>query len=802
MKLIKFIFSAALTLFLVYAANRGWGTLPALGNFMSPQTGFWQNDQSESPETTMQLDGLRSEVTVHYDSELIPHIFAQNDEDLYYTQGYITAMHRLWQMEFQTYAAAGRLSEIIGEKAIEYDRGQRRKGMVFGAQNAINEMLKDPLLSERLYAYSNGVNDYIASLTPEQYPVEYKLLGYAPETWQPEKSALLLMYMTDMLAGRDEDLENTNFLSLFGRETFDLLFPDFIADQDPVIPRERDWSDFGKVERPEGPEGVSKAIVQTHEVLEKPDPDNGSNNWAVNGEHSESGNPLLANDPHLGLNLPSIWYVMQLSAPDHNVMGATLPGALGVIIGFNDRIAWGVTNATRDVKDWYRIEFEDESKKRYRYGDQWRDIREVVETIKVKGASPVLDTVRYTHYGPITYDETFKGNGRENLAMTWIGHLPNSNQNTFLGLNRAKNYEEYVAAVSTYTAPAQNFIFASKDNDIALWIQGKIANKFNEQGKFVMDGTNPQNEWQSFIPQEHNPHVRNPERGFVSSANQHPTDENYPYYVYDPTYETYRNRVINDYFRSKEKFSVKDFKDLHNNNYNLKAAEILPAFLSMIESEVNNSSEAYYSTLSSWDYYNHTDAIGASIFEVVWDEYYKMVWDELRESELALQLPDSYQTIWLTKYHADHSFFDLKSTSETEDASALARLAFKEAVKKLDAYKKTGKSLDWAAYKGTQVGHLLQALPAFSRFDIPIGGNKSIVNATSKTHGPSWRMIVELSSETKAMGVYPGGQSGNPGSRYYDSMIDTWAAGDYYELIYLPNAQPTSAITSTTQLKP
>jgi len=802
MKLIKFIISAALTILLVYAADRGWGTLPAIGHFISPQSGFWQNDQSESPETELNLSGLQSEVTVHYDSELIPHIFAQNDTDLYFAQGYITAKHRLWQMEFQTYAAAGRLSEIIGEKAIEYDRGQRRKGMVFGAQNAINEMLQDPVLTRRLNAYSDGVNAYIESLDSEEYPVEYKLLGYSPEKWKPEKSALLLMYMTDMLAGRDEDLENTNFLSLFGRETFDLLFPDFIADQDPVIPRERDWSDFGTVDRPESPEGVSKAIVQTKEVLDKPDPDNGSNNWAVNAEHSENGNPLLANDPHLGLNLPSIWYVMQLSAPDHNVMGATLPGALGIIIGFNDRIAWGVTNATRDVKDWYRIEFEDETKKRYRYGEGWRDIREVIETIQVKGGQAVLDTVRYTHYGPITYDENFKGNGRENLAMKWIGHLPNSNQNTFLSLNRAKNYDEYVAAVSTYTAPAQNFIFASKDNDIALWIQGKIANKFNEQGKFVLEGSNPYNEWQSFIPQEHNPHVRNPERGFVSSANQHPTDENYPYYVYDPTYETYRNRVINNFFRSKETFSVQDFKDLHNNNFNLKASEVLPTLLPLIESEITSNTEGYFSTLSSWDYYNHTDAIGASIFEALWNEYYTMVWDELTESDLALQLPDSYQTIWLTKYHSRHEFFDLQSSAETEDAAAIARLAFNEAARKLDAFKKSGKSLDWASYKGTQVGHLLQALPAFSRFDIPIGGNKGIVNATSKTHGPSWRMIVELDSETKALGVYPGGQSGNPGSRYYDSMIDTWAAGDYYELIYLPNSQAISGITSTTELKP
>jgi penicillin amidase len=217
---------------------------------------------------------------------------------------------------------------------------------------------------------------------------------------------------------------------------------------------------------------------------------------------------------------------------------------------------------------------------------------------------------------------------------------------------------------------------------------------------------------------------------------------------------------------------------------------------------MNSNTEGYFTTLSSWDYYNHTDAIGASVFEALWNEYYTMVWDELTESDLALQLPDSYQTIWLTKYHSNHEFFDLQSSSETEDAAAMARLAFNEAAKKLDAFKKSGKSLGWASYKGTQVGHLLQALPAFSRFEIPIGGNKSIVNATSKTHGPSWRMIVELDSETKALGVYPGGQSGNPGSRYYDSMIDTWAAGDYYELLYLPNSQAISGITSTTQLKP
>ena len=290
----------------------------------------------------------------------------------------------------------------------------------------------------------------------------------------------------------------------------------------------------------------------------------------------------------------------------------------------------------------------------------------------------------------------------------------------------------------------------------------------------------------------------------MSSANQHPTDQNYPYYVYDSKYETYRNRVINDFFRSKEKFSVQDFKDLHNNNYNLKASEALPVLIELIESgpALTGTAQGYLNTLKSWDYYNHTDSLGASVFEALYNNYYSLVWDELKDADLALHLPDNYQTIALTKSDPNHVFFDRQSTAETESAAELARLALKEATNQLDQWVKDGKSLDWATYKGTYAGHLLQALPAFSRFDIPIGGNRSIVNATSKNHGPSWRMIVELGDQTKALGVYPGGQSGNPGSRYYDSMIDTWAAGQYYELLFMPNNQAQSQLSFTTEFTP
>jgi penicillin amidase len=804
MKLFKLLLSLAFCGALLYIGHFGLGTLPPLGKFMNPYSGFWQNETTESSGEQLALDGLSAAVTVHYDAQLIPHVFAENDLDLYRTQGYLTAKHRLWQMEFQTYAAAGRLSEIVGAAAIEYDRGQRRKGMVFGAENALDEMLKDPVLATRIEAYSAGVNQYISSLEPKDYPVEYKLLNYAPEQWQPLKSALLLMYMTDMLAGGDADLENSNFISLFGKETFELLFPEFLADQDPVIPRERDWSDFGEVTVPEVPASKS-GIALVNKTLDQPDPDNGSNNWAVSAEKSLNGYPILANDPHLGLNLPSIWYVMQLATPDHNVMGATLPGALGVIIGFNEHSAWGVTNATRDVKDWYRITFTDESKTAYVYGEESKPINTVIEEIKVKGGETYLDTVRYTHYGPITYDESFKGNGRDNLAMKWIGHQPNSNQNTFLKLNRATNYDAYVDAISTYTAPAQNFVFASKENDIALWIQGKIANKWEQQGKFVLDGSNPEHEWQSYIPQPHNPHVKNPERQFVSSANQHPTDEAYPYYVYDANYEQYRNRTINDFFRALEKVSVEDFKALQSNNFNLKASEALPSMLALLEAEsykALGSAEGYLKTLKDWDYSNDKNSLGASVWEAWWTTFYAMTWDEFETSEVALHWPDSYQTVWLLKNHPELDFFDRLATAEKENATAIVKASFDQAVKALDELSATGASLDWATYKGTYVAHLLQGLPAFSRFNLPVGGNGGIVNAMKKNHGPSWRMIVALSDETKALGAYPGGQSGNPGSKHYDDLLDRWAAGEYYELNFMKASDESSAVSFSSTFTP
>ncbi|MEH1008538.1 penicillin acylase family protein [Winogradskyella sp. ECml5-4] len=801
MKIFKLLLSFVLTIGIFYALNTKFGSIPPIGKFLNPYSGVWQNETDESISGNISIPELKDKVTVHYDAELIPHVFAQNETDLYRAQGYITAKHRLWQMEFQTYAAAGRLSEIIGESALSYDRQERRRGMGYGAEQSLLKMNEDEETKAYIDAYTAGINSYINQLETDKIPVEYKLLDYKPEAWTPKKTALLLMYMTKMLAGGDEDIEYTNALRLFGKERFDLLFPDFFDVTDPIIPKDNDWS---YIDIPQTPMPNSEPVLDSiATVIDKPDPNYGSNNWAVSGSKSTTGNPILANDPHLGLNLPSIWFVMQLSTPTHNTFGATLPGALGVISGFNQYISWGETNATRDVIDWYKIEFNEDGTK-YKFDDDWKDVTYRIEDIKIKGKENYKDTIRYTHHGPVFYDDNFKSdNAKKGYAMKWIGHIGGNNQKTFLELNKSKNYKDYVKAISSYTAPAQNFVFASTEGDIAIWVQGKLPNKWEGQGKFIMDGSKSENDWQSFIPQEFNAHTKNPKRGFVSSANQTPVDEAYPYFVFNDGYETYRNRVINDFFRSKEQFSVQDFKDLHNNNYNLKASELMPYMLETMDvSNLTEEEKEIYSIAKAWQYNNDMEEIGPSIWKAWWSILYNMVWDEFDVEDTAITTPFTYQTIYLLKTKGDDAFMDILDTPEKETAKDLFLISFRKAVKKLNDWKTENGDLNWTNYKGTYAGHLLQALPAFSRFDIPIGGGKNIVNATSENWGPSWRMIVEMTSPPTALGIYPGGQSGNPGSKYYDNFIDDWAAGKYYSLNFLQSDKVTDVIIGTQTLIP
>ena len=803
MKIIKLVLLLAITGLLIYFLATPHkiqnNPVPPLGQFLNPFKGFWQNADERALQFSkkIKLEGLNAPVTVVYDTNYVPHIFAENNEDLFYTQGYLMAQNRLWQMEFQVMAAAGRVSEILGDddRYLKFDRLQRRKGMVYGAERSAEKMYQDKEIEKYADAFAAGVNEYIAALNDETLPVEYKLLDYRPEQWTKLKSALILEYMIDNLTGYDEDLENTNALALFGEETYNFLFPERIPGLDPTVPTDQPW-DFEPVELPEGDDNYPP--IKNFNVVTKSDPDNGSNNWAIAPEKSATSNAILANDPHLGLNLPSLWMMLHLNSPDYNVYGFTFPGALGITIGFNDSISWGFTNAPRDTRDWYRIQFQEGSKTTYFYDSTWREADLVVEEIKIKGRETFYDTVVYTHHGPVVYDESFTGPG-ENLALRWGGHDGSMVQKTLLLLNQANNYEQYKEALQYWEQPPQNVVFASVTGNIALTSAGKFPLKWKGQGKFIMEGSNPSHDWQDFIPMEHNAYQLNPDRGFVSSANQHSVDEEYPYWFYSSTNEYYRNRRINRLLAADSSITIEEMMQFQNDNYSIKAEEILPFLLDTLYiPDPTEEEQQVLRDLQSWDYFYDASSTTPVYFNAWWSEFYDMLWDEFDRDEI-LEKPDSYVTIHLLKQDTLSAYIDIQETASKENLQELARLSFQGAIQKVNEWQEEkGADVNWGNYKNTSITHLAR-IGALSVNNVAISGVGDALNANKSGHGPSFRMIVNMSSPPEAWGIYPGGQSGNPGSPAYDNMVEEWRDGEYRKLLFPQNLEQAKEMALRVQ---
>jgi len=803
MRYIGFFFSLLFSLLVAVGLSINLANLPPLAKIFDPFKGFWQNAYSEdySPDSEVTINGLQSEVAVTYDENLIPHIFAESEKDLFKVQGYITATHRLWQMEFQVMAAEGRLSEVVGSIALDRDREMRRKGLGFGARNKLKFLQSnDPETLHLMLAYADGVNAYIDQLSQGELPLEYKLLDYYPQPWSPYKTLLFLMNMSETLSG-DSDLAYTNFRNIFGAEWQNKLFPDNPEGIVPVISKE-DWG-FEPLEVTE-PDIAFLDSTKITQLLPEKEPGLGSNNWAVSGEKTASGYPILANDPHLALNLPSLWFTAQLSTPEYTVKGATLPGALGVIIGFNKHISWGTTNAERDVKDWYKITFKDQSREEYLYSGQWIQSTRQLETFLVKGQNEFVDTVIYTHYGPVVYDRNFKLKGKPlNFALKWTAH-GNSNENrTFIALNRAKGYGDFKEALTHYVAPAQNFVFASTEGDIAMNVQGRFPLKWKGQGKFLMDGSKPIYEWQGFIPEEHNAEERNPEKAFVASANQHPVSYNYPYYVYNNNYEYFRNRRIVDQLSKKTEITVEDMKVLQLDNFNLHASEVLPLMLDSVKGEDSEKGRIWLDQLKAWDYNASAEKTAPVLFKSWWDHLEKALFSSWDSKGLPITYPNKFILSNLMKSEPDADWFDQRNTEVKETANYWINEGFLGMIKEMEKLTESSStdSIPWSAYKNTHISHLIPNLTPFGRFNIPIGGGKGIVNASASDWGPGWRMIVEMGPEIKAFGVYPGGQSGNPGSKFYDNLVDIWASGEYLQ-IDLRDRSNTSAVLFQTKFIP
>lgn len=808
MRWLKFFLSLSITGILIYGLSRPWGAIRfPVGDFVNPFSGFWQNAEPESPDmkAEINLPGLKAPVKVVYDDRMVPHVFAGNNEDLFYVQGYLNAKDRLWQMDFQSRAAAGRLTEVVGfgadSSVLRFDRTNRRKGLVFGAENSFEASRQHPELSAAIEQFARGVNAYIESLSPADYPIEYKLLNYEPKPWTSFDTWLIQKYFANMLAARVDDIRNTNALMMWGRNIFDILYPDQMNVPYPIIPDQPTWNRRLANPSPPVPEDYSPDSIllqPSEDVVQPADPGIGSNNWAISGERSTTGKPILANDPHLGLNLPSLWYEMQLQSPDMNVYGVTLLGGPGIILGFNDSVAWGTTNAGVDVMDYYRVEL-NEDETQYYFEGKWTDVKQKIEEYKDPQGNVYYDTVLYTNIGPVMYDEHF-GDQPRPLAVKWMAHEPTLDPLFMFKMQTARNYKDYEDALQYWSCPMQNFIFASAAGDIAIWQSGSYINRWPGQGRFIQDGTRQDFLWNSIVPGDQNPHVVNPENGFVTSTNQRATTGQYPYY-YNGSFEDFRNRRISRLLSKKEKMSVEDMKRFQLDNYSVLAEDILPLMISELDSaSLSPEQMKALETLKNWDYMYDREQVAPTLFEQWWNTLYSGIWqDEIEAADRFVSWPETYTTVQILLDSAEFAFYDNVARQQSQDRKTLINQSFSSAVDSLVQKSPNEADRIWGNQRQTDIRHLSRSIRPFGRYGIPTDGNRSILNAITRTSGPSWRMVVALGDEIEAYGVYPGGQSGNPGSRHYDDFLDEWNAGEYFKLWFMKNPEDPGGTISKTQ---
>ncbi len=804
--------SSLLTALLIFLSNT-FLSLPPLGKVLDPFHGLLQqaeNTHSPNQSPLLHFPQLQDSATVLFDAQRHPHILAQIDHDAYFLQGYLTAQDRLWQMDIQTRAAAGRISEILGPKTLEFDRKQRRKGIANAARNSLALVLSDSNSAMMLQAYSDGVNAYIQTLSYKDYPIEFKLLNYQPEPWSVYKSLLMLKYMADDLSGYSNDLSNTNALQSFGITLFRQLFPDFPSYSPAIVrndqahywhptlhlnliipPIETEDLQFNSNNPEELPTStrhsnqfspLSISATSPHQV----EAANGSNNWAIGPSKTTDSSVILCGDPHLHLSLPSLWYEVQLNVSGHSTSGATLPGLPGIILGFNDSIAWSLTNSERDVRDWYKIEFKDASQKKYKLQGKWVDTKISFDTIAIKGHKAFIDTVYQTAFGRLFYDKNFHETGMpSNIAIRWMGMQASNEVASFYLVNHASDYSEFQEALKQFQCPAQNFVFASRRGDISIQQQGRFQILHQDEGKFIQ-AADTSKLLQLYIPFDENPHLLNPACGFVTSANQQPTEVLYPYF-YTGDFHNYRALRIQEFLSSKVSFNLPEMMQLQNDAYNLwfKDLKIVcqKAFADEAVFDHALARKGHEGLLKelfhTWNLQNTNNNPFTALTKFWYEEIVKRIYeDDFKQQNKEIDYPKKDVVLRLHLTDSNFVLIDNKKTKQHETLRSVLVDALDAALVKYDANEA---SKNWSAFRRTQIEHIAK-LDAFG-IDIIAAGELNSVNALGSDFGPSWRMIVKMNkSSIEAYGTYPGGASGNPGSAYYVNQIKEWEQGKYHSL--------------------
>lgn len=759
---ISFIFPLLTTILLVVIFDSNIGRVPAIGLSFNPYRGFLQNSVQQDITRTLPRNGHK--FSVAFDSHHIPHIFANKSGDLSFAQGYVTATDRLWQMDFLSRVSAGRLAEILGPDFLEHDRLQRRMGIPYAARRSLAFIESNPSTKKLLDNYTAGVNARIAELQDQDVPVEYKLLGYKPEAWTNLKSVLILKYMAFMLSGYEEDFQMSNVFAILGEDTLKKLFPDYKLEMD----ENRSYTFTNLTEQTPFTKRCNSSFLEGNSFSNSKrfNPRLGSNSWAIAPSKSLSSKAILCNDPHLNLNFPSIWYELQLSWKGRFVYGYSIPGTPGIIIGYNDHIAWGTTNGAVDVKNWYKLTFNEEYT-HYKVRNKWLEINKTIETIRIKGQKAINDTIKTTIYGPIVYDNSFIGTDNNNLAaLSWTIFEPSNEFETFIELNRAKDYADFKKAIEHYKCPVQNFTYADCKGNIALHHQGTIFTSDGDFGKFILDGKNgkPTTLSVSSIL----PPIWNPEIGFVSSANNNPNQkENTNKYV-DGYYSEQRHLRLQQLLSSKKRYSVLDMMHMQSDNKNQFMIMALPHLL-----KLTKSSSFYKKKIQQWNLSFDKKNPWPLFTEQWWNMIKYDTWDELYQYDFITRLPDDAVLLELIKTEPNNPFFDKISTPKKETASDLITATFNEVAKKFHRRK----NRVWGDANVVNVNHLTN-IPVLGK-SFNASGHPDALNALSDNWGPSLRSIVVMSKNPIGYGITSGGASGNPFSYYYSDDFKKWKRNQY-----------------------
>ncbi len=805
------------------------------------------------------LPGLTSEVTVLRDERGIPQIYADSAEDLMFAEGYVHAQDRFWEMDFRRHITAGRLSELFGKSQVETDTYLRTLGWRRVAEREL--ALLSPETRRNLDSYSAGVNAWLADHSGATASLEYAVLGlqnsgYVIEPWSPVDSIAWLKAMAwDLRGNMQEEISRSIISATVGEQRTAQLFPpypylqhrpivtqgavvDGVWDQsasrtgaaaaglEPAVP-----SDAVDVLRATG--AASEAIT---DMLGPDGPGIGSNSWVISGDKTETGMPLLANDPHLGPMMPSIWYQIGLHCTTvsaecpYDMAGYSFSGLPGIVIGHNQTVGWGFTNLGPDVTDLYLEKVEGDT---YLVGTERKQMTTREETIKVAGGDDVVITVRETEHGPLLSDASEelrtvgadapagivappKGDGYA-VALRWTALEPGRTADAIDRLNRAQTWEDFRSAASIFEVPAQNLIFASVDGTIGYQTPGKIPIRSGYDGKYPAHGWDPKQTWTGYIPFEALPNVKNPDDGWVVTANQASVYEAYPYFLTDDWSYGARSQRIVDLVKlatsDGQKMTADRMREIQFDAWNENAAFLVPKIKALNVEGVDG-----VTLLNDWDFTQPADSAPAAYFNVFWKNLLTDVFmDELPEDEV-IGGGDRWFTAVRDLWDSpDDAWWDDTRTPDVQESRDDAvRTALQEAQTELAGLQGGDpQGWRWGALHtllvenqtfGTSGIKPIEML--FNRGPVETSGGESIVNATGWTLPeytvdwvPSMRMVLDLSDLDRSTWVNLTGASGHAYHPNYVDQLDAWAAGDTFPFPFTKPAVEAAA-TDTLTLTP